>query len=80
MENSRACDICNVNIHRATYAKHLRSKKHLEKVKLNEMIIPGWLFKEEQTPIKNKIKIVFNPKTLKQIAREKIELKDKELD
>ena len=40
MENSRTCDICNVNVHLASYAKHLRSKKHLENHKQNEMIIP----------------------------------------
>ena len=44
------------------------------------MIIPEWLFKEEQTPIKNKIKKVYNPKTLKQIARENIKMNDKGLD
>ena len=32
MNNSRICDICNVNVHRASFAKHLRSKKHLENV------------------------------------------------
>ena len=30
MENSRTCEICNVDVHRASFAKHLRSKKHLE--------------------------------------------------
>ena len=54
MENSRICDICNINVHRASYAKHLRIKKHLEKVKKNEINIPEWLFKEEQVPIKKK--------------------------
>ena len=43
------------------------------------MIIPEWLFKEEQTPIKKKIQKVYNPKSLKQLAREKIKLDDKEL-
>ena len=43
------------------------------------MIIPEWFFKEEQTPIKKKIQKVYNPKTLKQIAREKIRLDDKKL-
>ena len=37
------------------------------------------VFKEEKTPIKKKIQKVYNPKTLKQIAREKIKLDDKEL-
>ena len=36
------------------------------------MIIPEWLFKQEQTPIKKKIQKVYNPKTLKQLPREKI--------
>ena len=44
------------------------------------MIISEGLFKEEHTPNKNKIKKVYNPKTLKQIARENIKMNDKELD
>ena len=79
MENSRTCDVCNVNVHRASLAKHLRSKKHLENVEKNEMIIPDWFFKEEKTPVKKKIQKVYNPKTLIQLAREKFELDDKEL-
>ena len=79
MDNSRTCDVCNVNVHRASLAKHLRSKKHLENVEQNEMIIPDWFFKEEKSSIKKKIQKVYNPKTLKQIAREKIKLDDKEL-
>ena len=61
MGNSRTCEICNVNVHRASMQKHLRSKKHLENKKQNEMIIPEWLFKEEQAPIK-KQKIYTNLK------------------
>ena len=79
MENNRTCNVCNVNVHRASFAKHLRSKKHLENIEQNEMIIPEWLFKEEKSPIKKKIQKVYNPKTLKQLAREKIKLDDKEL-
>ena len=26
MENSRTCEVCNVNVHRASFVKHLRSK------------------------------------------------------
>ena len=29
--NSRKCDVCNVEVHRASFAKHLRSKKTLKK-------------------------------------------------
>ena len=79
MENSGTCEICNVNVHRASFVKHLRSKKHLENIEQYEMIIPERLFKQEQTPIKKKIQKVYNPKTLKQIAREENKLDDKEL-
>ena len=58
MENSRTCEICNVNVHRASMQKHLRSKKHLEKMIQNEMIIPEWFFKEERSPIKKTIQKV----------------------
>ena len=49
--NSRKCDICNVDIHRGSFVKHLKSKKHLENLKEDNMIIPQWLFKQ---PIENK--------------------------
>ena len=74
--NSRRCDICNADVHRASYMKHLRSKKHLENMKQNEMIIPYWLFRE---PVENKINKIYNPKSLKQVARNNIRLDDKQL-
>ena len=80
MENSLRCDICNIDVHRASYGKHLISKKHLDKIRQNEIIIPEWLTKEEQTPINKKNQKAYNPKTLKQKARENIKLDDKELD
>ena len=49
--NSRKCAICKVDVQRALYVKHLRSQKHLENEKQNEMIIPKWLCKE---PIESK--------------------------
>ena len=51
--NSRKCDICNVDVHRASFAKHLKSKKHSENLKEDNMIIPEWIFKQ---PIENKNK------------------------
>ena len=78
MENSRTCEICSVDVHRASMQKHLRSKKPIEKINRKEMIIPEWFFKEEKTPNKKKIQKVNNPKTLKQVAREKIKLDDRE--
>ena len=50
--NSGNCEICNIDVHRASYVKHLRRKKHIENEKQNEMIIPEWLFQE---PIVKKI-------------------------
>ena len=61
-KNSRKCDVCNIDVHRASYAKHLRSRNHLENIKRNEMIIPEWLFQE---PIENKFKKICNPESLK---------------
>ena len=69
----------NNSVHRASYVKHLSSKKHLQNIKQNEMTLPEWLFKKEQAPIKKKIQKVYNPKTLKRLAREKIKLYDEEL-
>ena len=31
--NSGKCEVCKVDVHRASYMKHLRSKKHLENEK-----------------------------------------------
>ena len=60
--NSRKCDICIVDVHIASYVKHLKNIKHLENLKQNELIIPEWLFQE---PIENKINKIYNPKLLK---------------
>ena len=38
------------------------------------MIIPEWLFQE---PVENKIRKKFNPKPLKQLARDNIRREDK---
>ena len=75
--NSRRCDDCKIDVHRASYNKHLRSKKHIENIKHNEMIIPEWLFRE---PIENRIKKIYNPVSLKKLARNKINLDDKQLN
>ena len=75
--NSRKCEICNIDVHRASYMKHLRSKKHIENIKQNEMIIPEWLFRENN---ENNINRIYNRKSLKQIARNTINLDDKQLN
>ena len=55
----------------------MRSKKHLENIKQNDMIISEWLFQE---PVENKINKIYNPKSLKQLARNNIKLDDKQLN
>ena len=75
--NSRQCEVCNVDVHRASYIKRLRSKKHRESMKQNEMIIPEGLFSE---PIENKIIKLYNPKPLRQLARDNTRLDDKQLN
>ena len=75
--NSRKCEICNVDVHRPSFIKHLRSKKHTENIRQNEMIIPEWLFQE---PVENKIKEFYNPKPLRQLARDNIRLDDIQLN
>ena len=42
-----------MDIHRASYAEHLRSEKHSENLRQDDIIIPNWLFKREETPTKN---------------------------
>ena len=51
--NSCKCEVCNIGVHRASYARHLRSKYHLEDEEQNKLIQREWLFKE---PYENKIK------------------------
>ena len=60
MLKSRRCELFDINIHRASYAKHLRSKKHLESIGQVEIIIPERLFKEKQTHIEKTIKKYIN--------------------
>ena len=75
--NSRKCEVCNVDVHRASYIKHLSSKKQIENNKRNEMIIPEWLFHE---PVENKIKKIYNPKPFRKLARDNLKLEDKNLN
>ena len=49
----------------------------MESEKQNQLIIPEWLFQE---PIEDKPRKIYNPKPLKQIARENIKLDDKQLN
>ena len=75
--NSHKCEVCNVDVYRASMQKHLKSKKQLKNLKQNEMILPEWLFEK---PIENQNIKIYNPKSLKQLARDKIRLDDKQLN
>ena len=79
MKNIRRCGICNIRVHRESYAKHLRRKKQLENIRQDEKVIAEKLFEEEQTPLKKNFKKYVTPKTLKQMARNEFESDDKEL-
>ena len=56
MPNSRRCVVCIIDFHRASSAKRSRTKKHLENITQDDIIIPEWLFKEEQEPVRDFIK------------------------
>ena len=82
--NKKYCERCNIIIHRASYAKHLKSKKHLNN---NEDQTKGL----DQSSIEHQENIInkpssskenknFNPKSLKELARDKIKLSNKDLD
>ena len=75
--NSRKCDVCIIDVHRASYIKYLRSEKHIENMKKNETIRPERLF---QKTVENKINKIYNPISLRQLARDNIRLNDRQLD
>ena len=56
MENSRTFEVCNVDVHKTSMQKHLRSKGHLKNEKEIGMIIPEWFFKKEQAHNKKNLK------------------------
>ena len=44
--NSRKCEVFNIDVHRASFVKHLRGKTYLNNEKQLKMIIADWLFQE----------------------------------
>ena len=47
METSRRCDICKIDVHLASYAKHLRSKRHSKNIRQDELVMPHGLRKSK---------------------------------
>ena len=82
MENSRTCDFCNVDVHTASFAKHLKSKKHLGKIKAIDliMVISEWLFQKPNESVNNIPRTIYNPRPFQEIAREIIKIGDKKLN
>ena len=56
LENTRRCENCDIDVHRASYAKNLGRKNHLDKMRQDETMMPERLYKDEQTPLKRKNK------------------------
>ena len=43
--NSVRCDVCKIDLHRGSYSRHLKSKKHMENMTQSKVIIPkkNWI-------------------------------------
>ena len=74
--NSHKCETCKIDVHRASFAKHLKFKKHLENEKQNELFVSERLFQES---FENKPRKTYNPKPLREIARDKNRLDDNQV-
>ena len=79
MENSRRCDISICNFHRSSFTKHLRSIKHFEIMKQDDMIKPDQLFQKLIENLSNIPRRIYYSKPLREIARGKIFIDDKQL-
>ena len=66
------CEICNINIHRKSIQKHLRSRKHIENVEENEIIISERIRMEN---IRNVIEQLRNQQSLELLPGNNIILK-----
>ena len=69
--NQRHCEICNIQIHRASMSKHLKSKKHMNKLSNKNEDQKDIVDQPSSSKTKN---IKNNPKSLKELARDKIKL------
>ena len=64
--NMKRCEDCNIDIHRASYSRHIKSKRHLEKkdIKPKKIIVKN---DEKETKKNNKIKYKFTDDILNKI-------------
>ena len=56
MENSRRCKICKIDFHRASYAKHIKSRKNSENKMQDELINQNGYLKKSKHIIGKKEK------------------------
>ena len=50
--NMKRCEDCNIDIHRASYSRHLKTKRHLEKKEIKPRKITDKPMKKNQIKIK----------------------------
>ena len=68
-QKKRRCEICNVDVHKSSYAKHLRSKMHED----NQRIIPSNFFNEvKSSEVKPKTIVRKKVPTLKELSMKKL--------
>ena len=70
-QNKRRCDICNVDVHKSSYAKYLRSKLHED----NPRLISANFFDESQVKPKAELKpktSTHKVPTLKELSMKKL--------
>ena len=66
--NMKRCDDCNIDVHRASYSRHLKTKKHLEKKEIKpKKIIDKDDVKVSSIKRNNKIEYKFTDDILKKI-------------
>ena len=66
--NMKRCEDCNIDVHRASYSRHLKTKRHLEKKETKpRKIIDKETNKNKNIKRNNKIKYKFTDKELGRI-------------
>ena len=68
-QSKRRCEICNVDVHKSSYAKHLRTKMHED----NQRLFHANFFNESEL----KLKTIVKPKkieSLKELSMNKLQL------
>ena len=70
--NMKFCEMCNKHIHKSSFAKHLKSKLHLQNI--------GAVIPQEAGPVRQQQPRARSAPTLKQLARAKVNVSNRELE